>query len=81
MIFIAVEYDAGASLHLRTHQSISTHGAHSRKVEAPPSHFSSRIKSVIHEFNDDKMEEPSFSFTQDGDKVSIKWLMVGGIFI
>jgi hypothetical protein len=40
MIFIAMEYDAGASLHLSTRQPINMHGAHSRKGEAPPSHFS-----------------------------------------
>jgi hypothetical protein len=57
------------------------HGAHSRKGEAPPSHFSLRIKIVIQEFSDDKLEEPSFAFTHAGDKVTIKWLMVGGICI
>jgi hypothetical protein len=40
MIFVVVEYDAGASLHLNTHQSINTHGAHSWKGGAFPSHFS-----------------------------------------
>jgi hypothetical protein len=56
------------------HQLINTHGAHSRKGEASPSHFSLRIKSMIQEFNDDKMEEPNCSFAQAGDKVIIKWL-------
>jgi hypothetical protein len=81
MIFVSMEYDVGASLHLSTRQSIYTHGAHSRKGQMLPSHFASRIKSVIQAFNDDKLEEPSCAFTQDGDKVSIKWLMVGGICI
>jgi hypothetical protein len=53
-------------------QPINTHDAHSIKGEALPSHFASRIKSVIQAFNDDNMEEPSFSFTQARDKVTIK---------
>jgi hypothetical protein len=73
--------DVGASLHLSMRQLIYRHGAHSRKGEASPSHFSSRIKSVIQTFNDDKMEEPSFDFAQAGDKVAFKWLKVGGICI
>jgi hypothetical protein len=36
---------------------------------------------MIKEFNADKLEEPSCAFTEAGDKVSIKWLMVGGICI
>jgi hypothetical protein len=35
--------DAGASLHLSTHQLISTIGVHSRKGEAPPSHYAFEI--------------------------------------
>jgi hypothetical protein len=38
-IFIYVEYDAGASLHLITGQPDSMTGAHSRKGEVSPSHF------------------------------------------
>jgi hypothetical protein len=38
------------------------HGAHSRKGEASPSHFSLRIKNMIQAFNDDKLEEPSCTF-------------------
>jgi hypothetical protein len=72
MNFFSMEYDAGASLHLITLHLINTHGVHSGKGEASPSHFSSRIKSVIQAFNDDNMEEPSFSFTQARDKVTIK---------
>jgi hypothetical protein len=36
---------------------------------------------MIWAFNVDKMEEPSCAFTQAGDKVAIKWLMVEGICI
>jgi hypothetical protein len=36
---------------------------------------------VIQAFNDDKLEEPSCAFAQAGDKVAIKWLTVGGIYI
>jgi hypothetical protein len=35
--------DAGASLHLNTHQLISMIRVHSRKGEAPPSHYSLEI--------------------------------------
>jgi hypothetical protein len=35
--------DPGASLHLSTHQMINTIGAHSRKGEAPPSHYAFEI--------------------------------------
>jgi hypothetical protein len=56
-------------------------GAHSRKGEVLPSHFSFENLSVIKAFNVDKLEEPSCAFAQAGDKVSIKWLMVGGICI
>jgi hypothetical protein len=73
--------DVGASLHLSMFQPINIHGVHSMKGEALPSHFASRIKSGIKAFNDDKLEEPSCAFAQDGDKVSIKWLIVGEICI
>jgi hypothetical protein len=36
---------------------------------------------MIQAFNVDKMEEPNCAFAQAGDKVAIKWLMVGGICI
>jgi hypothetical protein len=81
MIFVSMEYDVGASLHLSMLQSIKMHGAHSRNREASPSHFASRIKSVIQEFNEDKLEDPSCAFTQAGDKVAIKWLIVERICI
>jgi hypothetical protein len=74
MIFVAMEHDVGASLHLSTFHSIITHGAHSRKGEASHSHFSLRLKNVIYAFNDEKMEEPSCAFVQARDKVVIKWL-------
>jgi hypothetical protein len=38
-IFIVVEYDVGASLHLNTGPLVSMSVAHSRKGEALPSHF------------------------------------------
>jgi hypothetical protein len=36
---------------------------------------------MIQAFNVDKLEEPNGAFTQAGDKVTIKWLMVEGICI
>jgi hypothetical protein len=36
---------------------------------------------MIKEINADRLEDPSCAFTQDGDKVAIKQLMVGGICI
>jgi hypothetical protein len=73
--------DVGASPHLRTHQSINTHGAHSSKGEASPSHFGLENLSMMRVFNVDKLEKPSCAFAQARDKVSIKWLMVGRICI
>jgi len=43
--------------------------------------FLRRIKSVIKAFNEDNMEEPNYGFEQARDKVIMKWLMVGRIFI
>jgi hypothetical protein len=54
---IIFSYDAGASLHLSTHQLINTHGAHSRKERHHPLIFSSRIQGVIQALIEDKMEE------------------------
>jgi hypothetical protein len=62
-------------------QSDSMSDVHSRKGEASPSHFSFENMSVIKAFNIDKMEDPSCAFAQFGDKVTIKWLTVGGICI
>jgi hypothetical protein len=47
MIFIAMEYDSGASIHLSTHQPINMRGMHSRMREASPSHFS--FKNISHD--------------------------------
>jgi hypothetical protein len=62
MILVAMEYDAGELLHLSMRQLINMHGAHSRKGEASPFDSASRIKSVIREFNVDKLEEPNCAF-------------------
>jgi hypothetical protein len=43
--------------------------------------FPSKISGVIKEINADRLEEPSCAFAQVGDKVTIKWLTVGGIDI
>jgi hypothetical protein len=45
MIFIAMEYDAGASLHLSTRQSYFTHGAHLRKERHHPLIFPRESKA------------------------------------
>jgi hypothetical protein len=73
--------DPGASLHLSTHQMINTIGAHSRKGEAPPSHYAFEIEIVIKTINVVRLVDPSCAFTQDEDEVAIKWLTVGGICI
>jgi hypothetical protein len=78
---VNLQIDAGALLHLIVHKSINLHGAHSKKGEATPSHFSSRIQSMVQAFNDDKLEEPNCASAQAGDKVSIKWLTAGRIYI
>jgi hypothetical protein len=81
MIFSAVEYDAGASLHLSMCQLIKHAWCTFKEGEASPSHFASRIQDVIQALIEDKMEEMRYAFAQAGDKVAINRLTTEGICI
>jgi hypothetical protein len=80
MIFVVVEYDAGALLQLSMHQLINTCGAHSRKERCRPL-IASRIQGVIRALIGDKLERETYSFSQARDKVAINRLTEKGICI